>query len=111
MPTQSRGRATLVAWLYDPTAASIFVDVSCKLLMVDEPSEGLMPANVELITHALLDATKTGLTVLVVDSSFDLLRQLCSRLYAMDRGVLIGMYRPSDFSGPDQMAATILGEA
>ncbi len=81
-----------------------------KLLMVDEPSEGLMPANVELITHALLDATTAGLTVLVVDSSFDLLRTLCSRLYAMDRGVLIGMYRPADFSGPDELAATILGE-
>ncbi|HEY3059776.1 MAG TPA: ABC transporter ATP-binding protein [Chloroflexota bacterium] len=81
-----------------------------KLLMVDEPSEGLMPANVELITHALLDATTAGLTVLVVDSSFDLLRTLCSRLYAMDRGVLIGMYRPQDFSGPDELAATILGE-
>jgi branched-chain amino acid transport system ATP-binding protein len=81
-----------------------------KLLMVDEPSEGLMPANVELITDALLHATQAGLTILVVDSSFDLLRTLCSRLYAMDRGVLIGMYRPSDFAGPDELAATILGE-
>jgi branched-chain amino acid transport system ATP-binding protein len=81
-----------------------------KLLMVDEPSEGLMPANVELITQALLSATSAGLTVLVVDSSFDLLRQLCSRLYAMDRGVLIGTYRPADFTTPDEMAATILGE-
>ncbi len=81
-----------------------------KLLMVDEPSEGLMPANVELITNALLAATQSGLTVLVVDSSFDLLRQLCSRLYAMDRGVLIGTYRPADFTTPDDLAATILGE-
>jgi ABC-type branched-subunit amino acid transport system ATPase component len=81
-----------------------------KLLMVDEPSEGLMPANVELITHALLSATRQGLTVLVVDSSFDLLNQLCSRLYAMDRGVLIGTYRPADFATPDALAATILGE-
>ena len=68
-----------------------------------------MPANVELITHALLTATQTGMTVLVVDSSFDLLRQLCSRLYAMDRGVLIGTYRPGDFSSPDELAATMLG--
>jgi branched-chain amino acid transport system ATP-binding protein len=81
-----------------------------KLLMVDEPTEGLMPANVELIAHALLTATQEGMTVLVVDSSFDLLRQLCSRLFAMDRGVLIGTYRPSDFSSPDELAATMLGE-
>jgi ABC-type branched-subunit amino acid transport system ATPase component len=81
-----------------------------KVLMVDEPSEGLMPANVELITNALVRATEFGVTVLVVDSSFDLLRQLCSRLYAMDRGVLIGMHQPGDFSGPDELAATILGD-
>src|SRR6266849_3882831 len=32
-----------------------------KLLMVDEPSEGLMPANVELIGHALLQAIEEGM--------------------------------------------------
>jgi branched-chain amino acid transport system ATP-binding protein len=82
-----------------------------KLLLVDEPTEGLMPANVELITHALLTATQAGMTVLVVDSSFDLLRQLCHRLHAMDRGVLIGTYQPGDFSTPDELAAKLLGEA
>src|ERR1700736_1043534 len=81
-----------------------------KLLMVDEPTEGLMPGNVELITHALLTATNEGMTVLVVDSSFDLLRQLCSRMYAMDRGLLIGTYQPGDFGSPDELAATMLGE-
>ena len=82
-----------------------------KLLLVDEPTEGLMPANVELVAHALLTATQEGMTVLVVDSSFDLLRTLCSRLYAMDRGVLLGTYKPSDFSSPDELAATMLGES
>jgi branched-chain amino acid transport system ATP-binding protein len=81
-----------------------------RLLLVDEPTEGLMPANVELITNALLSAIQEGMTVLVVDSSFDLLRQLCIRLYAMDRGVLIGTYRPADFASPDELAATMLGE-
>jgi len=81
-----------------------------KLLLVDEPTEGLMPANVELITNALLTATQSGMTVLVVDSSFDLLKTLCSRMYAMDRGVLIGTYQPSDFKSPDELAATMLGE-
>src|SRR5438067_12091119 len=82
-----------------------------KLLLVDEPTEGLMPANVELITNALVTATSAGMTVLVVDSSFDLVRQLCERIYAMDRGVLTGTYQPSDFSSPDELAATMLGES
>jgi ABC-type branched-subunit amino acid transport system ATPase component len=78
--------------------------------MVDEPTEGLMPANVELVANALLTATQEGMTVLVVDSSFDLLRTLCSRMYAMDRGVLVGTYSPTDFNSPDELAATMLGE-
>jgi branched-chain amino acid transport system ATP-binding protein len=82
-----------------------------KLLLVDEPTEGLMPANVELITNALVTATEEGMTVLVVDSSFDLLRTLCARMYAMDRGMLIGTYQPGDFSSPDDLAATMLGES
>jgi branched-chain amino acid transport system ATP-binding protein len=82
-----------------------------KLLMVDEPTEGLMPANVELVANALLSATQEGMTVLVVDSSFDLLKTLCKRMYGMDRGVLIGTFQPSDFNSPDELAATMLGES
>jgi branched-chain amino acid transport system ATP-binding protein len=80
-----------------------------KLLMVDEPTEGLMPANVELIGAALARATQLGVAVLVVDASFDLIMETCRRLYAMDRGVLTGMFRPDEFSGPDELAARYLG--
>ncbi|HEY7064739.1 MAG TPA: ABC transporter ATP-binding protein [Chloroflexota bacterium] len=80
-----------------------------KLLMVDEPTEGLMPANVALTAAALAKATQLGVAVLVVDASFDLIAETCSRLYAMDRGVLTGMFRPSEFSGPDELAARYLG--
>jgi branched-chain amino acid transport system ATP-binding protein len=79
------------------------------LLLVDEPSEGLMPLNVELITEALVRATGEGMGVLVVDASFDLLRRACSRLYVMDRGVIVGTYRPDEFRSPDELAATYLG--
>ncbi len=81
-----------------------------KVLLVDEPSEGLMPVNVELIAQALKKATQDGLSILVVDASFDLVQTVCARMYAMDRGVLVGMYRPAEFSRPEQLAATFLGD-
>src|SRR5436190_22893845 len=59
-----------------------------KLLLVDEPTEGLMPVNVELITRALVKAAESGVAILVVDASFDLIMESCDGLYAMDRGVL-----------------------
>jgi branched-chain amino acid transport system ATP-binding protein len=82
-----------------------------RLLLVDEPSEGLMPVNVELIAQALKKATQDGVGILVVDASFDLIRTSCTRMYAMDRGQLIGTYRPADFSSPEMLAATYLGDS
>jgi branched-chain amino acid transport system ATP-binding protein len=80
-----------------------------RLLLVDEPTEGLMPANVDLITQAIVRATDSGVAVLLVDASFDLVMESCSRLYAMDRGVLTGMLRPGELSGADELAARYLG--
>jgi branched-chain amino acid transport system ATP-binding protein len=80
-----------------------------KLLLVDEPTEGLMPANVQLITAALVKAAQIGVAILLVDASFDLVMETCHRLYAMDRGVLTGTFQPSEFSSPDALAARYLG--
>jgi branched-chain amino acid transport system ATP-binding protein len=79
-----------------------------RLLLVDEPSEGLMPINVDLVARGIETATQEGISVLVVDASFDLLRVACARLYVMDRGVLVGSHKTSDFSSPDQLAASYL---
>ena len=68
-----------------------------------------MPLNVELIANALFAAAECGAGLLVVDASFDLLRKACSRLYVMDRGLIIGAYQPSEFTTPDALAATYLG--
>jgi ABC-type branched-subunit amino acid transport system ATPase component len=83
-----------------------------RLILVDEPSEGLMPINVELIANALERAVRNGIGVLVVDGSFRLLKTVCSRLYVMKRGVITGEHPLDDFATPDQLVATYLkGEA
>jgi branched-chain amino acid transport system ATP-binding protein len=80
-----------------------------KLLLVDEPTEGLMPANVELITAALVKAKQSGVAVLVVDASFDLIVEVCTRMYAMDRGTLVGTFDAGEFASADELAARYLG--
>lgn len=83
-----------------------------RLIMVDEPSEGLMPINVELIAAALRRAVRDGVGVLVVDSSFDLLKTVCSRLYVMKQGVITGEHQLDEFSSADRLVETYLkGEA
>lgn len=78
------------------------------LLLVDEPSEGLMPINVELIAAALEQARAKGMGILVVDASFDLLKAVCSRLYVMEQGVISGDHQLAEFSSPADLVKTYL---
>jgi ABC-type branched-subunit amino acid transport system ATPase component len=83
-----------------------------RLVIVDEPSEGLMPINVELIARALRKAVDEGIGVFVVDASFHLLKAVCSRLYVMKRGRITGEHALSEFASADALVATYLkGEA
>jgi branched-chain amino acid transport system ATP-binding protein len=82
--------------------------LSPKLIMVDEPSEGLMPINVDLIARALKRAVLQGMGMLVVDASFHLLKTVCSRLYVMKRGVITSEHELRDLSSPEQLFATYL---
>ena len=79
-----------------------------QLILVDEPSEGLMPINVELIARALRRAVEEGMGMLVVDASFQLLKAVCTRLYVMKRGVITGEHRLDEFATADQLVATYL---
>lgn len=74
-----------------------------KLILVDEPSEGLMPRNVDLVAQALRRAVESGVGVLVVDASFDLLKAVCSRLHVMKQGRITGKYAMDDFATPDSL--------
>lgn len=79
-----------------------------RCILVDEPSEGLMPINVDLIASALRRAVEAGMGVLVVDASFHLLKTVCGRMYVMKRGTITDERRLDDFSTADELVATYL---
>ncbi len=79
-----------------------------ELILVDEPSEGLMPINVDLISAALRRAVQDGMGVLVVDASFHLLKTVCTRLYVMKQGVITGEHRLDEFSSGAELVETYL---
>jgi branched-chain amino acid transport system ATP-binding protein len=79
-----------------------------RLIMVDEPSEGLMPINVDLIATALRRAVDGGVGVLVVDASFQLLKTVCSRVYVMKQGRITGEHELDQFATADRLVETYL---
>lgn len=58
------------------------------LLLVDEPSLGLAPMIVDLVYENLRDLRENGLTLLIVEQSFERSLEVADRLYVLRNGVV-----------------------
>lgn len=59
-----------------------------RLLLIDEPTEGLMPAFVETIGQTILDIQRQGLAVLLVEQNTKLALDATQRVYLIEKGVI-----------------------
>ena len=57
-----------------------------KLMLVDEPTEGLSPLIVQGLTDMLREINRRGTTVLLVEQTLEVALALSHRLYVMDQG-------------------------
>jgi branched-chain amino acid transport system ATP-binding protein len=57
-----------------------------RLLLIDEPTEGLMPAMTQEVGRLLALVRAQGVGVLLVDQDLDLLREHCAVVHLMERG-------------------------
>ena len=59
-----------------------------KLMLVDEPTEGLMPTLVEMIADKLKELQQTGMTMLLVETNLDVAFRVAQRVYVMEKGLI-----------------------
>ena len=57
-----------------------------RLMLVDEPTEGLSPIIVENLTEILREINRRGTAILLVEQILDVALALSHRLYVMDQG-------------------------
>jgi len=57
-----------------------------EIMLVDEPSEGLMPLLVEMIGEIIQNINKTGVTVLLVEQNMEMALNISHRAYVIDEG-------------------------
>lgn len=61
-----------------------------KLMLLDEPTEGIQPSIVQEIEETLKRINKEkGITVLVVEQKIDFARQLAEKFFIMDKGAIV----------------------
>lgn len=59
-----------------------------KLLMIDEPLEGLSPEYIERIRHMLLTMGEHGVAILLVENNTKIAISICQRVCFMEKGII-----------------------
>lgn len=59
-----------------------------ELMLVDEPTEGLMPLLVERIGEVLKEIQAQGVTILLVEQNMEMALEISQRAYVIDEGVI-----------------------
>jgi branched-chain amino acid transport system ATP-binding protein len=69
-----------------------------KLLLLDEPSEGLAPVIVQQIGRTIRELKQRGFTVLLVEQNFRFAQTVADRHYVMEHGRVVDMVRNEDLA-------------
>jgi branched-chain amino acid transport system ATP-binding protein len=73
-----------------------------KLLLLDEPTEGLAPVIVQRIGDVLLTLKQRGMTILLVEQNFRFASKVADRFYLVDHGKIVDTFHVSEL--PDRMS-------
>lgn len=68
-----------------------------RLVMLDEPSEGLAPIIVEQVRDVILEMKSSGLSVLLVEQQLDLCMQVADSVYVLESGRMVYSGTKDDF--------------
>ena len=60
-----------------------------KLIILDEPTEGIMPKLVSQIRREIHRINQTGVSVLLVEQNVDTALKLCPRVFLMEKGTVV----------------------
>jgi branched-chain amino acid transport system ATP-binding protein len=80
-----------------------------RLLLLDEPSDGLAPVIVDHIQDLLLSLISGGMAVLLVEQNLRLALSLASRVLVMSKGVIVHESSVVDFRSDAARAHALLG--
>ncbi|OCX95068.1 MAG: ABC transporter ATP-binding protein [Pseudomonas sp. CO183] len=81
--------------------------IGAKLLLLDEPTEGLAPVIIQRIGEVLQTLKQRGMTILLVEQNFRFASKVADRFYVVDHGQVIDHFAVDEL--PDRMS--MLNEA
>jgi branched-chain amino acid transport system ATP-binding protein len=80
-----------------------------QLILMDEPTEGLMPLLVEEIKEIIKVLKQDGVSVLLVEQSAAVALEVSERVYVMEKGALCFHGTPKEFRENEALMKELLG--
>ncbi|MBO1076506.1 ABC transporter ATP-binding protein [Roseomonas marmotae] len=80
-----------------------------KLLMLDEPTEGLAPVIVQQIGHTIRQIKQRGFTVLLVEQNFRFAQTVADRHYVVEHGQVVDQIANAELAGSAERLHQYLG--
>jgi branched-chain amino acid transport system ATP-binding protein len=80
-----------------------------RLLLLDEPSDGLAPAVVEQVVDVVSTLRREGLTVLLVEQDLHAAFKLCDRILGMQKGRIVHDSSTREFRSDAERGRRLLG--
>ncbi len=80
-----------------------------RLVLMDEPSEGLAPAIVQEIGQIIQRLKQQGLSILLVEQNLPLAMRLTDRVYVMNKGQIVFQGHPQELWARDDVHMQYLG--
>lgn len=79
-----------------------------RLLLMDEPTEGLAPLLVKTVRDVVLQLRELGITVLLVEQNLAFAHAVADRVAIMDRGQVIHLFERGEIPGVDELGQMML---
>jgi branched-chain amino acid transport system ATP-binding protein len=80
-----------------------------KMMLMDEPMEGLMPLLVKLIADTVKTINQKGTTILLVEQNLKTIKNICQGVYIMEKGTVVYEGTPSALESAIDIQERYLG--
>jgi branched-chain amino acid transport system ATP-binding protein len=80
-----------------------------KLIILDEPTEGIMPRLVSQIRREIHAINQRGVSILLVEQNVDTALKLCPRVFLMEKGTIVYSGTSHDLKSQPEIVHRYLG--
>jgi branched-chain amino acid transport system ATP-binding protein len=80
-----------------------------KLIILDEPTEGIMPVLVSQIRREIHRINRTGVSILLVEQNVETALRLCPRVFLMEKGTIVYDGAAQDLKSRPEIVHRYLG--